>query len=49
MVGAGIYELLPLGVPGSRLLESLGYLAGDRQVLAVVRGDHAVNEMMSQP
>jgi prolyl-tRNA synthetase len=33
------------GVDASRFLKSLVYLAGDRQVLAVVRGDHEVNEV----
>lgn len=33
------------GVDASRLLKSLVYLAGDRRVLAVVRGDHEVNEI----
>jgi prolyl-tRNA synthetase len=33
------------GVEASRFLKSLVYLAGDRQVLAVVRGDHEVNEI----
>ncbi len=33
------------GVEASRLLKSLVYLADDEQVLAVVRGDHEVNEV----
>jgi prolyl-tRNA synthetase len=33
------------GVAPSRFLKSLIYLAGDRKVLAVVRGDHEVNEI----
>jgi prolyl-tRNA synthetase len=33
------------GVEASRFLKSLVYLAGDRQVLVVVRGDHEVNEI----
>jgi prolyl-tRNA synthetase len=33
------------GVEPSRFLKSLVYTAGDRQILAVVRGDHEVNEI----
>ena len=33
------------GVEASRFLKSLVYVAGDRKVLAVVRGDHEVNEI----
>jgi len=33
------------GVEASRFLKSLVYVAGDRQILAVVRGDHEVNEI----
>ncbi len=33
------------GVEASRFLKSLVYTAGDRQILAVVRGDHEVNEI----
>ncbi|MCA9650260.1 MAG: proline--tRNA ligase [Myxococcales bacterium] len=33
------------GIEPARLLKSLVYLAGERQVLAVVRGDHEVNEI----
>ncbi|MEO8704423.1 MAG: YbaK/EbsC family protein, partial [Kofleriaceae bacterium] len=34
-----------LAVPPARLLKSLVYVAGDVTVMAVVRGDHAVNEV----
>jgi len=33
------------GVEASRFLKSLVYMAGDRKILAVVRGDHEVNEI----
>src|SRR5690606_20655972 len=33
-----------LGIPSSQLLKSLVYRSGERSVLAVVRGDHELNE-----
>jgi prolyl-tRNA synthetase len=35
-----------LGIPKAAMLKSLLYVAGDKTVMAVVRGDHEVNEIL---